>query len=59
MHEVDLHVVFVDFYNQHMRTGSRAPLRVIHGYGSTGGEGTIRRKLRSPCEIKEAIRSLV
>jgi hypothetical protein len=55
MHEVDLHDhtwdeavrVFVDFYNQHMRTGSRAPLRVIHGYGSTGREGTIRRKLRS------------
>jgi len=55
MRELDLHDhtwdeafrVFVDFYNQHMRTGSRAPLRVIHGYGATGAGGTIRRKIRA------------
>ena len=55
MHELDLHEhtwdealrVFVDFYNRHVQTGARAPLRVIHGYGSTGGDGRIRRKIRA------------
>lgn len=55
MHEVDLHDlttdealrVFVEFYNKRTRGASRDPFRVIHGYGSSGEGGKIRRKLRA------------
>ena len=54
MRELDLHDhtvdealrVFVEFYNRHVRSGSREPLRIIHGYGSTEKGGKIRKKLR-------------
>ena len=54
MHELDLHGhtvdealrAFVDFYNRHVRSGSRESMRVIHGYGSSGEGGKIQRKLR-------------
>jgi hypothetical protein len=54
MRELDLHDhtvdealrVLVEFYNRHVRSGSREPLRIIHGYGSTDKGGKIRTKLR-------------
>lgn len=38
--------VFVQAYNQRVARGDGSPLRVIHGYGSSGGEGAIGRELR-------------
>jgi hypothetical protein len=38
--------VFADFYNRHVRSGSREPVRVVHGWGSSGEGGKIRPKLR-------------
>jgi hypothetical protein len=38
--------VFVEFYNRHVRSSSRQPVRVIHGWGSSGEGGKIRPKLR-------------
>ncbi len=38
--------VFVQAYNQRVARGETSPMRVIHGYGSTGGEGAIGRELR-------------
>lgn len=38
--------VFVQAYNQRVARGDASPLRVIHGYGSSGGEGAIGRELR-------------
>jgi hypothetical protein len=54
MRELDLHGhtvdeafrLFLDFYNQHVRNGSEESIRVIHGYGSSGEGGKIRRKIR-------------
>jgi hypothetical protein len=54
VHEIDLHGhtvdealrLFVDFYNRHLRNGSQHSIRVIHGYGSSGEGGKIRRKIR-------------
>lgn len=54
MHELDLHGhtvdealrLFLDFYNRHVRSGSEESVRVIHGYGSSGEGGKIRRKIR-------------
>src|SRR5205807_2549016 len=37
---------FVDFYNHHLRNASREPIRIIHGWGSSGDGGKIRLKLR-------------
>jgi hypothetical protein len=59
MRELDLHDhtvdealrVFVEFYNRHVRSSSREPLRIIHGYGSTEKGGKIRVKLRSFLEV--------
>jgi hypothetical protein len=53
MPELDLHGhtveealrLFIDFYNRHVRSGSQS-VRVIHGYGSSGEGGKIRRKIR-------------
>jgi hypothetical protein len=53
MRELDLHGltideairVFVGHYNRHLQ-GSREPLRIIHGWGSSGEGGKIRRKIR-------------
>src|SRR5207249_3269794 len=39
--------VFVEFYNQHVRSGSHEPLRIVHGYGSSGQGGKIQRKIRA------------
>jgi len=58
MHELDLHGlsvdealrVFVEFYNRHIRSGSREPLRIVHGYGASGQGGKIRRKIRALLE---------
>jgi hypothetical protein len=55
MHELDLHQhtvdealrVFVDFYNRHVQSGAEESLRIIHGYGSSGEGGKIRKKLRA------------
>jgi hypothetical protein len=53
MLELDLHGltndeairVFIERYNRHVQ-GSREPLRIIHGWGSSGEGGKIRRKIR-------------
>jgi hypothetical protein len=53
-HELDLHdrtvdeaiLLFVEFYNRHVRSGRKTSLRIIHGYGSSGAGGKIQRKLR-------------
>jgi hypothetical protein len=37
---------FVRFYNDCVRSGYRGRIEVIHGYGSTGAGGVIRKKLR-------------
>jgi hypothetical protein len=37
---------FVRFYNDCVRSGYRGRIEVIHGYGSTGSGGVIRKKLR-------------
>lgn len=55
MRELDLHDhtvdealrAFVDFYNGHVRSGREESLRVIHGYGSSGEGGKIRKKIRA------------
>lgn len=62
MPEIDLHHhtadealrAFVAFYNREFRKGSREPIRVIHGYGSSGEGGVIRRKLRTFLETCSA-----
>ena len=54
MRELDLHGLtvdeamraFVERYNQHLGSHSREPLRIIHGWGSSGEGGKIRRKIR-------------
>jgi hypothetical protein len=54
MRELDLHGLaveeamktFVECYNRHVRSRSREPLRIIHGWGSSGEGGRIRRKIR-------------
>jgi len=38
--------VFAEFYNRHVRSSSREPVRVIHGWGASGEGGKIRLKLR-------------
>jgi hypothetical protein len=38
---------FVCFYNACVRSGYHGRLEVIHGYGSSGVGGTIRKELRS------------
>jgi hypothetical protein len=38
--------VFIEFYTRQARSSSRDPLRVIHGWGSSGKGGRIRPKLR-------------
>jgi hypothetical protein len=53
MRELDLHGltideairVFIERYNRHVQ-GGREPLRIIHGWGSSGEGGKIRRKIR-------------
>jgi len=53
MRELDLHGltideairVFVERYNRHVQR-NREPLRIIHGWGSSGEGGKIRRKIR-------------
>jgi hypothetical protein len=53
--EIDLHGLdsltaldaFVTYYNERVNGGDFRPIAVIHGYGSSGGEGVIRGKLRS------------
>jgi hypothetical protein len=37
---------FVRFYNDCVKGGYRGRIEVIHGYGSTGSGGVIRKKLR-------------
>ena len=59
MREMDLHGltvdealrVFIEFYNRQFRSGSREPLRIVHGYGSTEKGGKIRVKLRAFLEV--------
>ena len=38
--------VFAEAYNRRVARGDISPLRIIHGYGSSGGEGAIGRELR-------------
>ena len=55
MRELDLHGyttdealrIFVDVYNRQLQNGSIESLRLIHGYGSSGEGGKIRRKIRT------------
>jgi hypothetical protein len=37
---------FIRFYNDCLKTNYRGRIEVIHGYGSTGSGGVIRKKLR-------------
>jgi hypothetical protein len=37
---------FVEFYNRHAKRRSHEPVRVVHGWGSSGQGGRIRLKLR-------------
>lgn len=54
MLELDLHGMrvaeamraFIDTYNRRVARGDLAQMRVVHGYGSEGGEGAIGRELR-------------
>lgn len=54
MRELDLHGLavddalktFVEFYNRSIKTYPKEAIRVVHGYGSSGGSGKIRLKLR-------------
>ncbi len=53
--EIDLHGLqafealqkFIEFYNRQIKSGNRSPINVIHGYGSTGEGGIIRKRLRN------------
>ena len=53
--EIDLHGLtvadalarFTDHYNGRLRAGDTGPLRVIHGYGSSGRGGDLRTALRA------------
>ena len=56
--EIDLHAltwhealpVFIDFYNESIRQAAGGPvgkLDVIHGYGSSGAGGVLRKRLRN------------
>jgi len=53
MRELDLHGlttdeairIFIEGYNRQVQ-GNREPLRIIHGWGSSGEGGKIRRKIR-------------
>jgi hypothetical protein len=42
--------LFLSFYNRQIYNGSRATIKVIHGYGSSGEGGIIRNKLRALLE---------
>ncbi len=57
-HELDLHEqtwleaqqIFIDFYNDWLRgagVGPAAAIDVIHGYGSSGTGGVLRKRLRN------------
>lgn len=54
MSELDVHgltvdealQVFLNFYNRQARSSSREPVRIVHGWGSSGQGGKIRLKLR-------------
>ncbi len=54
MRELDLHGLsvdealktFVQFYNHGIKQSPREPIRVVHGYGSSGEGGKIRLRLR-------------
>jgi hypothetical protein len=54
MRELDLHGLsvddalktFVNFYNHGIKNSPREPIRVVHGYGSSGEGGRIRLKFR-------------
>ena len=37
---------FVEFYNRQAKRSAREPIRVVHGWGSSGQGGKIRLKLR-------------
>ena len=62
MYELDLHDhtweealrKFVEAYNRHVQSGSREPMRIIHGYGSSGEGGKIRKKIRAFVESASA-----
>ena len=54
MSKIDLHhhtvtqalELFVRFYNSQLSRGDRSTIEVVHGYGSTGEGGEIRKRLR-------------
>jgi hypothetical protein len=54
MRELDLHGLsvddalktFVHFYNHGIKSSPQEPIRVVHGYGSSGEGGKIRLRLR-------------
>jgi hypothetical protein len=41
---------FVDFYNDQVRSGYQGFIEVVHGYGSSGAGGVIKRELRKYLE---------
>ena len=55
MKEIDLHGYkvseathyFIKFYNTMLETGSKDPIKVIHGYGASGIVGGIKLRIRS------------
>jgi hypothetical protein len=55
MSELDVHELtvdeavraFIDFYNGQVRKRPAQSIRIIHGYGSTGQGGKIRKQIRS------------
>ena len=54
MRDLDLHGLsiedalktFTDFYNHSVRAEPQEPIRIVHGYGSSGEGGKIRLKIR-------------
>lgn len=46
MRVADAMRLFVETCNRRLGRGDMSPVRVVHGYGSTGGEGAIGRELR-------------
>ncbi|MBB5021010.1 Smr/MutS family protein [Desulfurispira natronophila] len=53
---IDAIDTFVSFYNLRIQSGDTTPIEVIHGYGSSGDGGVIKRRLRRlldahPCHL--------
>ncbi len=55
MAEIDLHGLtqqeaiqaFVEFYNKRVKAGNKEAIDIIHGYGSSGVGGVLKKRIRS------------